>query len=100
MMAVCAHRESPAVLLSLAARQIRYRLPPPVLRYPLTSPFREMPTESTCPNASRFVTSYLTAYAIGKTGLVVLHTGRGNAFSCFDPGLLFVRVSPVGRGLP
>ena len=74
MIAVCAHRESPAVLLSLAARQIRYRLPPPVLRYPLTSPFREMPTESTCPNASRFVTSYLTAYAIGKTGLVVLRT--------------------------
>jgi hypothetical protein len=59
------------------SRQIRYRLPPPVLRCPLTSPFREMPTESTCPNASRFVTSYLTAYAIGKTGLVVLlHTGR------------------------
>ena len=51
-------------------------VPPPVLRCPLTSPFREMPTESTCPNASRFVTSYLTAYAIGKTGLVVLHTGR------------------------
>jgi hypothetical protein len=70
-------KNSPTVLLlSLPTRQLRYRLPPPVLRYPLTSPFRERPAESTCRNASRFVTSYLRAYAIGKTGLVIHPPGR------------------------